>query len=426
MGNRILLINPNRYRTPPVIPVGLEYVASSLDDAGHDVHILDLCFDDDPVSSVRKTIDDFNPTLAGTTIRNIDNALFNNNTYFLPEITKIAGAVKDSGVPLVLGGSGFAAAPEIILEETGADYGVTGPGEVAFKQLAGAINTGNLPQNKIIRGWEAGIEPHFTPKRPFGTDYRRYIAEGGIVGFATQYGCPESCCYCIEAETPVIFREPGAVIRELASLAGRGYTDFHLCDSEFNLDLDFSERFASSLADAALPISWALYIKPAPWSEIMFAELKRSNATTITLSVDSFELSAENPRYTFSGLASIINICRDLEIKLAVDLLTGCLDEPLESTETAIDFFKAHRPDTVGVNIFFRIYPETRLKKILQAGRERELVPKERVGSSAIEPVFYNHLSLDRMRELICGDPIFKIEGFERTTNYERLRRQES
>jgi hypothetical protein len=31
-------------------------------------------------------------------------------------------------------------------------------------------------------------------------------------------------------------------------------------------------------------------------------------------------------------------------------------------------------------------------------------------------------LSVDALKDIISGDRLFKIEGFERTTNYERLR----
>ena len=41
---RVLLINPNRYQSPPVPPIGLEYIAASLEEKGHHAKILDLCF----------------------------------------------------------------------------------------------------------------------------------------------------------------------------------------------------------------------------------------------------------------------------------------------------------------------------------------------------------------------------------------------
>ncbi|MFA6451757.1 MAG: cobalamin-dependent protein [bacterium] len=421
MNKRILLINPNRYAEPPVIPVGLEYVGSYLEQAGFDVRMLDLCFADEPEAAVRRAARECGPALIGITIRNIDSALFNNNIFFLPGIKKIIDAAKESGAPVALGGVGYTSAPEIILKETGADYGVAGPGELAFAQLAGDICGGRTPKSGVISGWDAGIDPDFTPERPFGIDYAKYIEKGGIAGFATQYGCCERCDYCIEAATPVSHRNPAAVISELAALTRMGFSDFHLCDSEYNLDLSFSERFAAALADATLPLKWSLYIKPVPWSEKMFSELKLSGATAITMSVDSFALSGELPRYGFDDLAAITGICRRLGIKLAVDLLTGRPGEPLDSTAAAIDFFKTNRPDAVGVNAYFRVYPGTGFQQTIGRIAADSLIHTASGCGSALEPVFYNHLSIESLKDIIGGDELFKIEGFERSSNYERL-----
>lgn len=420
MNNTILLINPNRYRTPPVIPVGLEYIGWALDRAGWNVRMLDLCFVENPVEATIRALEETRPLFIGITIRNIDSALFHNNIFFLPEIKTIIETVKNVGIPVVLGGVGFSATPEQMLKETSADFGVAGPGETAIVRLAEQIKTGGRPP-KITDGWKTGIDTGFSPERPFHLDYKPYIENGGIVGFATQYGCTDNCPYCIEACTPSHFRNPAAVIRELSFLRSKGFDNFHLCDSEFNLDLDFAESFSVKLADAGLNISWAVYMKPVPWSEKLFKELKRSGANVITLSVDSFALSSQNPRYIFKDLESIIRICRDLEIKLAVDLLTGYPDEPVESTAAAFEFFKAHRPDTVGVNAFFRVYPGTELESTISNRPDwKQKLTRIEYGSS-LDPVFYNHIPLEKLKELAGGDPLFKIEGFERTTNYERL-----
>ena len=47
----IALINTNQIR-PPISPVGLEYIAEALHAAGHEVHVLDLCWEADIASAV--------------------------------------------------------------------------------------------------------------------------------------------------------------------------------------------------------------------------------------------------------------------------------------------------------------------------------------------------------------------------------------
>ena len=38
-----------------------------------------------------------------------------------------------------------------------------------------------------------------------------------------------------------------------------------------------------------------------------------------------------------------------------------------------------------------------------------------------VRPVYYSLLTLEDCRELAGGDPLFRIEGLERRSNYERL-----
>ena len=85
---KILLINPNRYHYPPVIPVALEYLAGELSDTHHEYSILDLCFSENPCLEIENSINHFQPDVIGITIRQIDTVLYQNNEFFLEEIKK--------------------------------------------------------------------------------------------------------------------------------------------------------------------------------------------------------------------------------------------------------------------------------------------------------------------------------------------------
>jgi len=41
---------------------------------------------------------------------------------------------------------------------------------------------------------------------------------------------------------------------------------------------------------------------------------------------------------------------------------------------------------------------------------------------SMIKPVFYNHVSIERLEELIEGENIFKIAGREKGVNYSHVK----
>ena len=78
---KILLINPNTYKKPPVIPIGLEYLVTSLRNNKHDAKILDLTFSEDTFLDIDNYFKKNTPQLIGITIRNIDSALYQNNVW---------------------------------------------------------------------------------------------------------------------------------------------------------------------------------------------------------------------------------------------------------------------------------------------------------------------------------------------------------
>ncbi|HOX28966.1 MAG TPA: hypothetical protein PLQ76_07435, partial [bacterium] len=87
----------------------------------------------------------------------------------------------------------------------------------------------------------------------------------------------------------------------------------------------------------------------------------------------------------------------------------------------AISFFKASRPDTVGINSYIRLYPETKIMGIILENDDMKSNLISKTAKTPLSPTFYNHIGVEALVEIISGDPIFKIEGFERTSNYERL-----
>ena len=60
----ILLINPIRFKTPPVAPLGLEYIAGCLLKEGHNVEIVDLCFSGNIYKDLEMSLKRFGPDIS--------------------------------------------------------------------------------------------------------------------------------------------------------------------------------------------------------------------------------------------------------------------------------------------------------------------------------------------------------------------------
>ncbi len=71
---RVALVSGNREKLPdPVIPLGVLWIAATLPDR-HEKTVIDLCFEDEPLSVLRERLDEFRPDVIGVGMRNIQSA----------------------------------------------------------------------------------------------------------------------------------------------------------------------------------------------------------------------------------------------------------------------------------------------------------------------------------------------------------------
>ncbi len=412
----VLLINPNRYKYPPVPPIGLEYLAGSLEQEGHSVEILDLCFSENIYEDIDNSLISFEPDIVGITVRNVDTVLYHTNEFFLDEIKDIIKYVKSkTGLKVIIGGSGLLTNPEGIFEYLEADFAIVGPAEKTFIEFLKDINNFKWTKN-ILYG---NFDPDFRfTRRPFKIDYKRYFDLGGVAGFETHKGCSSSCVYCVEANSRVTFKDIPDVISEIKLLVDNGYNHFHLCDSEFNESLEFSIDFCNALKESGMNIRWAVYMKPAEFSKKLFKLMRETGVYLITLTVDTWKKCTEYWR----DIEKFVFTAKPLGLKIAIDLLAGFPYESEEDTLECLNILRRLQPDSININTFIRLYKKLQITNlILKDTNLRENLLGDISDSTFVRPLFYNHLGTERIKQMIGRDPIFRIEGLERTVNYIRV-----
>ena len=252
-------------------------------------------------------------------------------------------------------------------------------------------------------------------------NYQQYIANNGIVGFSTHSGCQNQCPYCIEANTKVTFKKITNTMEEIVNLVNLGYTHSHLCDCEFNQDLDYSIEFCEIFTKKSLALKWTLYMKPYPYNEKLFQLLHESNAYLITLSVDSDKRIQNLNNYSYDDLAKIINYCNYLQIELAIDMLTGYPYESIDSTREMLDFFKKNSPKTVGISFYYRLYKNTVLGELIRKdpNLHKYLTKQYSTEENFLEPTFFCQYDQKILEDLIADDGLFRIAGIETGVNYQ-------
>jgi len=415
---RVALVNPNRYLEPPVIPLAIEYLAHYLDREGHEVKVIDLAFVSDPGATLVEALGPFDPQVIGFSLRNIDTSLYYDNVFLLEGAAELISACRRAcEARVVVGGSALLAGPREVSEYLACDFAVYGPGERAFPALLRYLERGVAPP-RLLDGWSYSFDRDEVPARGRWVDYTPYLKGRGVAGFATQTGCRGACSFCIEAGLPWRARSPRAVVEELANLQAEGCGELHLCDCEFNQDLDTAQELLQHMAAAELGLSWSLYMKPLSHDARLFRLLAETGAVSVTLSVDSQSLHAG--AYSLADLEIFITLAQREGIRVAVDLLVGLPGEGRGKLRDIFDLFRVARPDTVGVSAWIRVFKYTGLGVGMRACPPAAGTI-EGEDPDYVKPVYYNRLSLEECCELTSGDPLFRIEGLERRSNYERL-----
>ncbi|MFC1769969.1 B12-binding domain-containing radical SAM protein [Nitrospirota bacterium] len=414
---RVLLVNPNQYQHPPVMPLAIEYLAHTLTQEGIEVKVLDLCFSEDIKKDINSALDCYCPDAVGVSVRNVDSVLYPDTEFFLPLTKEIISTIREyTAAPIIIGGSAMSSGAEDILEFLGADIAIHGPGE---KTLANIINHDNLNalKGKVIQGETPQSQ---CPKRVIAVDPEKYISGGGIAGFETHKGCSAGCTYCIESDTRVVYRNAVDVVQEIKSLVAQGMTHLHLCDSEFNENLELSTLFLKELINADISIKWAVYMRVGHYNEEMFRLLKQSGAYLVTLSVDTLDMSQ---RY-WDSVREMIDLCKGNGIDVAVDLLAGFPEEQDGALKKAIDHFREVRPKEVVINTTIRLAKTMPMTKtILENDKHSEFLINANA-PTLLEPVFYRRVTGDDIRSLANGDKMFRVAGESKGVNYQFTREE--
>lgn len=402
---RVALVNSNRIR-PPVAPIGLDYVAEALAAAGHQVSLLDLCWEERWEDAVDRFFRDREFGLVGVTIRNTDDCSLPTRESFLPGCARIVERIRGlAGAPVVLGGVGFSVMPEAVLARCGADAGIRGDGEFALRRLAGRLEKGDsfddLPGLVVRRdgAWRAN-PASFRPlsglpamSRGFA-DNRRYFREGGQAGIETKRGCPCRCAYCAD---PIAkgkasrLRPPGAVADELARLVDMGIDHVHTCDSEFNVPEAHAAAVCAEIVRRGLgeKLRWYAYCAPAPFTRDLAGAMRRAGCAGINFGADSGDdamLARLGRDFGADDIRNAVRFCREAGIAVMLDLLLGSPGESRESVERTFALVKEAGPDRAGVAVGVRVYPGTGIAKAVLAGQ----AGKGLVGGGDLgEPAFF-------------------------------------
>jgi radical SAM superfamily enzyme YgiQ (UPF0313 family) len=239
------------FQVPVFPPLGLLYLGSALEHAGHDAEIIDFFVDKDPYSAIDKSIN--HSDAIGLSV---DNVSFRESAQIAQYIKN-----KDPDLPVVIGGPHCTLNKEqSLVNISAADVSVNGDGEHAIVDIAEAFEghryLKDIPgvyyrrNSDIAHGKPAVLMKnldsvpfparHLVTKYEYGKSSKLFMYKPRLTSLATARGCPYRCRYCTRrAYSQHRYRQRTVdnVVAEFHDIIEQGYQSVMIADSIFLANL---------------------------------------------------------------------------------------------------------------------------------------------------------------------------------------------
>lgn len=366
------------------IPLGLAYIAASLENEGHFVRVLDL-------NVLPKQFEDElkrYPDVIGITA----------TTPLIKEAWRLTSKIKEKlGRPVVFGGPHPTALPEESLRR-GVDIVVRQEGDETIKQLCESLENGkNLSSVRGISFNDNGKIVH-NPSRPYIQDLdtipfpaihlfeplsnydppQPLIDRPGIsCNIITSRGCPFNCNFCHKATLGYVWRANSA--QYIVDLWSRMVNEFHVenvgvQDDVFNLDPIRAEKICDELVREGVDTSWTAVngLRADRLNRRLVRKMKKAGCVRVGFGVESGSqhlVDSIGKGLSLNKVKTAFRTCKEEGIETIGFFMFGNVGETRKSMEETIKLAIHLDPDYASFYIAAP-FPGTRLyKTVKEKGR---------------------------------------------------------
>jgi radical SAM superfamily enzyme YgiQ (UPF0313 family) len=397
----------------PVIPVGACMIAETAQNAGHNVRLLDLMFEQDPLNTVQVELNRFKPDVVGFSIRNIDNNDMQSPSFYIKELLPLIDTVKRK-VPanIILGGAAVSVMPEALLRYTGASFAVTGDGETVFIKLLERLSECRSPKDLPGVSWleedifKSNAQPLSTKSyHCWSPDFYRWINVKAYrerlttVPLQTKLGCHFKCIYCTYRKiegSKYRLCNPEEAVNMVIGLASRGSRHIEFVDNVFNSPYDHALSICESLAKINHGASLqSLELNPLFIDDTLITTMERAGFSGIGITVESASdsvLSGLGKGFTAEHVYKAAEVIKRHTIPCVWIFMMGGPNETRETVTETLRFAENDiRPQDVAFfGLGIRIYPGTELESLARQQGILSLSPEH-----MLEPVFYTSPTIE-------------------------------
>lgn len=362
MFEKILLIYPHKVRQgelvrPPYL--GLEYLASNIEDLVKKIKIIDMQFSNDIINIIKK----FQPDLIGI------NWLFTSRINDINEILKITSKY---GIYTVVGGIVPTICPEEVLSDKRINAVIRGEGEETFRQFV-IEGISEKIQGLSFRNEEGYIIHNLDRPRIKNLDslpfparhlrnkkqhYRELYWRVPIDSLITSRGCPFKCDFCYPTKFfrhKWISRSPENVVDEIKRIQAKF---IFIWDDNFTADMKRVEEICDLLIKERINKIYAIQARADAFTKHPHVVSKMSKAGIygVLLGLESpsvNQLEKWHKHQTIKDMKEAIKILHNHKILVSSSFVVGDLYETEQDITNIYKFAKEIKVD------FLNIFPLT-------------------------------------------------------------------
>jgi anaerobic magnesium-protoporphyrin IX monomethyl ester cyclase len=345
-------------------PLGLLYIAASLEQSGFDVDLVDLT-----LAESHAVLDE--PLRYADVVGfGCSTALFGRALAALEYVRKLR-----PDVPVIIGGPHATALPEDVMQK-GFDYGVIGEGEGTVVDLLTRMAKGKKPhgtpgiisrrEGELVRGparpfiKDLDSLPH--PARHL-VDYPFYFANGMLhIGMFISRGCPFQCAFCKPMQDMLFGKKIRILSPENVAREMRGAVDLigeHLFlfrdDTMAALGTEWFERFSQARRQQAIQhLCWSCQARVDQITPEMLSLMKGCGCVGIAFGVESGSqkiLDYYRKRFKVEDTVKAFELCHEFKIGTHAFIMMGAPDETREDLKMTVELIKRIQPESVSVSI---------------------------------------------------------------------------
>lgn len=375
---RITLINP-RENYDVVLPMGILYVGTVLDEAGHEIQLLDIGPRD---TGWEDKIKYFKPDIVGLTMVTTQ---YRRAKEILAKIKELCPQAK-----YCAGGAHPSALPAETLNDLNLDFVVVGEGEYVMKEACARLSQGNnlagvkgvyyLENGQVVANEPTApildLDALPIPKRELLPDEDWYLIPPGFIrgsfnwGIATitsGRGCPFNCLFCASQKVfgrGMRRRSVDNVLKEIRYLKERyDIKGLFFLDDTFTVNNDWLNEFCRKLKQEKYKLVWGCQTRGDTVTPDKLQMMEEAGCIQIDVGVESGSdavLKKLNKSETTVELKQAFRVARQAGVKTLASFIIGNPGEGLKEIDETKKMAQEIRPD-MAVFCILVPYPGTPL-----------------------------------------------------------------